>query len=53
MRLTLLAVLCWTRASEITDALVELLIGLDRIAVKGTDVTRDALPRDRETDGGT
>jgi hypothetical protein len=28
VRLTLLAVLCWMRASEITDALVELLIGL-------------------------
>ena len=28
MRLTLLAALCWLRASEITDALVDLLIGL-------------------------
>jgi hypothetical protein len=28
VRLTLLAALCWIRASEITDALVELLIGL-------------------------
>lgn len=28
VRLTLLAVLCWTRQSEITDALVDLLIGL-------------------------
>jgi hypothetical protein len=28
VRLTLLAALCWLRASEITDALVDLLIGL-------------------------
>lgn len=28
VRVTLLAALCWTRRSEITDALVELLIGL-------------------------
>lgn len=28
VRLTLLATLCWARASEITDALVDLLIGL-------------------------
>jgi len=28
VRLTLLAALCWTRQSEITDALVDLLIGL-------------------------
>ncbi|WP_232784526.1 hypothetical protein [Carbonactinospora thermoautotrophica] len=28
LRLTLLAALCWSRQSEITDALVELLIGL-------------------------
>jgi TnpA family transposase len=28
LRLTLLAALCWLRASEITDALVDLLIGL-------------------------
>jgi len=28
VRLTLLAVLCWVRAAELTDGLVELLIGL-------------------------
>ncbi len=28
VRLTLLAALCWTRAAEITDALVDLLLGL-------------------------
>src|SRR5580704_12490840 len=47
VRLTLLAVLCWTRTAEVTDALIDLLIEVvHKIRTRAEDKVEGELVRD-------